>query len=208
MSAETVIATLRHARTRYNDEQRYAGSVDVPLSAAGVREARRAAPQVASWRFEVLVTSGMRRTAQTARLLGGPRARIVPCALCNERCFGILENRRWAEVRSIRPRILLIRVGDDWHTVNPPGAEPFEAVWERAKKFRRFLFREFAGRRVLVISHGVFLQMFHGLLRGVSCIEALARYPGNLELNVFRFAGRRLAQEQTVKLASGAGGRF
>jgi broad specificity phosphatase PhoE len=95
----------------------------------------------------------------------------------------------------------MIRVGADLHTVNPRNGEPFEEVWERAKKFRRFVFEKYAGSDVLVVSHGVFLQMFHGVLRGLNCIESLASYPANLEMARFRFAGRRLADEEVVGLS-------
>jgi broad specificity phosphatase PhoE len=96
----------------------------------------------------------------------------------------------------------LISVGNDLHTVNPKDGEPFEDVWERAKKFRRLLFREYKGSNILVVSHGVFLQMLHGVIRHLSCIESLAVYPSNLELARFRFSGERLVEEKVMKLAS------
>jgi hypothetical protein len=34
----------------------------------------------------------------------------------------------------------------------------------------------------------------------LSCIESLAEYPANLELVTFRFSGKRLMEEQAVKL--------
>jgi broad specificity phosphatase PhoE len=95
-------------------------------------------------------------------------------------------------------------VGGDLHTVNPRGGEPFEAVWERARRFHRFLVRRFVGGEVLVVSHGVFLQMFHGVLRGSSCIESLASYPANLELRRFEFSDGRLTEERVSRLAEGA----
>jgi len=51
------------------------------------------------------------------------------------------------------------------------------------------------------VSHGVFLQMLHGLFRGSSCIPSLARFPGNMELARFRFVDDRLADEEVEKLA-------
>jgi broad specificity phosphatase PhoE len=84
--------------------------------------------------------------------------------------------------------------------VNPKGGEPFEAMWERARRFRRFLFRAYRGSNILVVSHGVFLQMFHGVLRGSNCIESLAVYPSNLELATFEFVGHRLQAERVVRL--------
>ncbi len=42
--------------------------------------------------------------------------------------------------------------------------------------------------------------MFHGVLRGLSCIESLAVYPANLELVTCQFSGDQLIEEKTVKL--------
>ena len=130
---------------------------------------------------------------------------LVESKLCNERNFGVMEGLTWDEVQHLDPPVLFIEVGNDLHSVNPQGGEPFEDVWERARKFRRFILREYKGSSVLVVSHGVFLQMFHGVLRGLNCIESLAAYPSNLVLFRFRFSGNRLMEEKTYKLAEDQG---
>lgn len=199
---ETQIHTIRHAHTRYNAEKRYAGSIDVPLSEKGMQEAREASSRLGNMgvRFDVVVTSTMKRSIETAHLLFDHRVQFIQSKLCDERKFGIMEGHTWEEVLNFEPRILLISVGDDLHTVNPQGGEHFEDVWERAKKFRRFLFSRYLGKSILVVSHGVFLQMFHGVLEGSSCIESLALYPSNLELTSFCFSGNRLKETRSVKL--------
>lgn len=198
---ETTISTLRHAHTQYNAERRYAGTIDVSLSEAGIRDARQAAAKLAGAKFDIVVTSTLKRSFETAQILVGDAVPIFQSKLCNERNFGVMEGLTWDEIQNLQPPVLLITVGNDLHTVNPKGGEPFEDVWERAKKFRRFIFKEYKGSNILVVSHGVFLQMFHGVLRGSSCIESLAIYPSNLELARFHFSGVRLVEEKVVKLA-------
>ena len=61
---------------------------------------------------------------------------------------------------------------------------------------------------MLVVSHGVFLQMFHGVLRGSSCIESLGVYPANLELTTFLFSGRCLVTEEVATLVRPVGEGF
>jgi probable phosphoglycerate mutase len=201
VSIETTISTLRHAHTQYNAEKRYAGTLDISLSEAGIRDAWKAAAKLTQAKFDVVVTSMQQRAFETAQILAGDRVTIVRNKLCNERKFGVMEGLTWDDIQNLQPPILMITVGSDMHTVNPKGGEPFEEVWERARKFRRFLFKEYFGSNILVVSHGVFLQMFHGVLRGLSCIESLAIYPGNLELARFRFSGRRLVEENIEKLS-------
>ena len=197
---QTRIHTIRHAKTRYGEEQRYAGTIDVPLSPKGEREAKKAAASLRGVRFDVVVTSTLVRSVDTAMLLLGKSRCIVQCPYCNERNFGAMEGHTWEEVQRFRPKILFIKVGGDSHSVNPQGGEPFEQLWERAKKFRKFIFQRYRGSNILVVSHGVFLQQFHGLLRGKSCIESLAEWVTNLEMTSFTFEGNRLVEESSVRL--------
>lgn len=201
MPAETAIYTIRHAKTSYNTEKRYAGSIDIPLNETGVREAHLAAAKITGLKFDFVISSTMKRAIETAQILVPYPSQFIQTELCNERNFGIMEGHTWSEIQNFEPRILMIEVGNDFHTVNPKGAEPLEDVWNRAKKFRRFIFREFKGLKILVVSHGVFLQMFHGALRNSNCIESLAVYPANLELAIFCFCDKKLIDEKTVNLS-------
>lgn len=200
MSVRTSISTLRHAHTQYNAERRYAGSIDITLSESGVRDAQQAAQKLAGMKFDMVITSGLKRAIQTAEILVGTSAPIIQNELCNERNFGIMEGLTWEDIQTLQPPVLMINVGNDLHTVNPKGGEPFEDVWERARKFRQLLFQAYAGANILVVSHGVFLQMFHGLLRGLNCIESLGAYPSNLELAKFLFDGQQLVEEKVTRL--------
>jgi alpha-ribazole phosphatase len=204
MTTKTVIHTIRHGHTFYNAEKRYTGTIDVSLSEKGINECRLAAKKLKSFHFDIILTSKMKRTIETAQLMANGKVSIVECDLCNERNFGIMEGHTWDEILEFNPPILLINVGNDLHTVNPQRGEPFEDVWERAKKFRRLIFRKYRGQSILVISHGVFLQMFHGVLRNLNCIEALGFYPSNLELSSFYYLGNRFIEEKKVKLSEAA----
>lgn len=194
----THLYTLRHGETTYSAERRYAGTIDVPLSAKGRQTVRQLRSSLSSLSYDVVVTSPLKRAMQTARCLRRPGVPVISTPLCRERKFGQIEGLTWDQVLHLEPPLMMIRVGEDLHTVNPKGAEPFEEVWARAQEFRSFLLSNFSRRHVLIVSHGVFLQMFHGLLRGLTCIESLATYPGDLELRKFTVKGCKLAKEVLV----------
>jgi probable phosphoglycerate mutase len=208
MSVKTIIHTIRHGHTLYNAEKRYAGTIDIPLSEKGIKDCQKASQKFVDYPFDVVVTSTMKRSIETAHMLVPDNPTIIQSALCNERRFGILEGRTWDEALKFDPPILMINVGNDLHTVNPKEGEPFEDVWQRAKRFRNFLFKKYKGKNIFVVSHGVFLQMFHGVLNGSSCIESLAVYPSNLELTSFYFSGNRLTEARTIKLNQAATEKF
>lgn len=200
MSKPTTIGTIRHASTDDNAKRRYSGTIDVSLNEAGMEEARQAAARIRQMPLKAAISSPLKRAVQTARILVGDQVPLVINNQCTERNFGVLEGLTWEEVRRLQPPVLLIQVGYELHTVNPKGGEPFEDVWQRAREFQNHIFDNYSGSEVLVVSHGVFLQLFNGLLRGLNCIESLAFFPGNLELNRFRFEDRRLVGDTVTRL--------
>jgi broad specificity phosphatase PhoE len=103
-------------------------------------------------------------------------------------------------VEHIRPPIHFIKVGGDYHSLNPPQAETFEDLRARAEAFHEYTIAHFMGQRILVVSHGVFLQQFHGLLRGKDWIESLGTSVGNLELTTFHFEGETVISEDRQHL--------
>ena len=86
---------LRHGRTAYNDEQRYQGLRDIPLSQMGEEELRpvEEAP-------ETVYVSPLSRARRTAELLF-PHARQVPVEGFREMDFGALQ--RGGKLRCLSP---------------------------------------------------------------------------------------------------------
>ncbi len=196
----TTIHTIRHGETAYNAARRYAGTIDVPLNDRGIRDAITASVRLRDMRFDAVVTSALSRSVQTARYLCGEGIRTVASALCNERNYGKMQGLTEGEVKCLRPKIEYIHVGDDDHSLNPPGGESFEELRRRSQLFFRFIMEHFRGASIIVVSHGTFLQQFHGLIRGRDWVESLAAGVLNLELNTFIIAGDRLLNETSTCL--------
>jgi broad specificity phosphatase PhoE len=197
----TVIMTIRHGETDFNRERRYAGLLDITLNDKGIHDCRKASARLAE-PYDVVVTSALQRSIETAHLLTGGQKPILECALCNERNYGHMQGRTAQEVETIRPEIKYIKIADDFHSLNPPQGESFPALHRRAREFLRYLLSRHRGARILVVSHGVFLQQFHGVLRGESWRTALRHDVFNLTLSTFVLRGTRLLQEECRNLNS------
>src|SRR5512143_1968516 len=91
MSVKTIIHTIRHGHTLYNAEKRYAGTIDIPLSEKGIKDCQEVSQKLVDYPFDIVVTSTMKRSIETAHLLVPRNPSIIQSALCNERGFGILE---------------------------------------------------------------------------------------------------------------------
>jgi len=148
----TVTHLLRHGQTEHTPERRYSGRNDLPLSLTGRAEAEAAAHRVADLGIEVIVASPLRRTRETAEIVGG--ALGLPVELDDdlvELDFGDLEGLTGAEAHELHP--LAVRRFMTDLTVAAPGGESIADVSTRVARARRRILDRYAGRSVLVVSH-------------------------------------------------------
>lgn len=181
MSDRTVLMTVRHGQTDFNHERRYAGLIDVPLNDKGVRDTLTAAKNLGVV-IDVVLSSPLVRALETARMLVGDGHAILVSELCRERDFGAMQGLTSNEVEGLEPFIRYVRVGGDFHSLNPPHGERLPEVRRRAKAFADSVLGEHRGSRVLVVSHEVFLLQLHGYLRGESWRQAMGHRLPNLTL--------------------------
>ncbi|WP_017605281.1 histidine phosphatase family protein [Nocardiopsis alkaliphila] len=148
----TRLILLRHGQTRLSVERRFAGRGDIPLTEAGHAQAEAAARRLAATGVDVVVSSPLLRTRQTAGyvadILGLP---VEEDAGFIETDFGAWEGLTFAEARERDPAGV-----DHWLAdpeTGPPGGESFAQVAERVAKAREDVLARHTGRRVLVVAH-------------------------------------------------------
>ena len=148
----TVTHLLRHGQTEHTPERRYSGRNDLPLSRVGRAEAEAAAARAAELGIEVVVSSPVRRTRETAEVVGA--ALRLPVEVDDdlaEMDFGDLEGRTLDEALAAHP--LAVRRFTSDVTVPAPGGESVADVSARVARARRRLLDRHAGRTVLVVTH-------------------------------------------------------
>ncbi|SDF52147.1 probable phosphoglycerate mutase [Blastococcus aurantiacus] len=148
----TVTHLLRHGQTEHTPERRYSGRNDLPLSLTGRAEAEAAASRVADLGVEVIVASPLRRTRETAEIVGGVLG--LPVELDDdlvELDFGELEGLTGAEALEKHP--LAVRRFMTDLTVAAPGGESIADVSTRVARARRRILDRCAGQSVLLVSH-------------------------------------------------------
>lgn len=148
----TRLLLLRHGRTPLSVERRFAGRGDILLTEAGHAQAEAAARRVAEMGVDVIVSSPLARTRQTAGyaadLLGLP---VEVDEGFVETDFGIWEGLTFAEARE-RDAEHVDRWLSDPET-GPPEGESFAQVARRVARARDALLERHRGRRVLLVSH-------------------------------------------------------
>lgn len=141
---------IRHGETEWNRRNIIMGSMDIPLSELGLRQAFEAAEILDKESFDIIVSSPRIRAHKTAEII----AQKVRKPIALEQ--GLVE-RVWgeAEGKPVDPTKSLF---DDSHT--PRGAETFSAFQQRViEAISSVLLRE---KLPLIVSHGgVFKALTH-----------------------------------------------
>jgi 2,3-bisphosphoglycerate-dependent phosphoglycerate mutase len=96
------LVLIRHGQSTWNEENRFTGWVDVPLTPIGRAEARRAGEAIRHLRFDRAFTSALRRAHETLRIvlevIGQPDIPIEADQALNERHYGALQGLNKAQM--------------------------------------------------------------------------------------------------------------
>ncbi|NLY90380.1 MAG: histidine phosphatase family protein [Firmicutes bacterium] len=151
--APTSFCLVRHGTTDWNRENRIQGCTDTALNEEGRAEIARLALELQDEGWELIVTSDLRRARESGEIIGR-RLKIPEFSYkgLRERSFGPLEGLRFDEIKAKYPE------GSD--QLSLPGLETRSQIEARALTTMEILAGVFAGKRVLVVTHGGFIRAF------------------------------------------------
>jgi len=148
-----LLCVVRHGQTEWSRTHRHTGRTDVPLTAAGEREARLVRPALdrllSGAEPALVLASPLQRAARTAALAGCNGEMQLTSDLM-EWDYGDYEGITTAEIRQRRPGWQLFRDGC-------PGGEQAADVGRRAARIVERV--RAAGGDALVFSHGHFSRV-------------------------------------------------
>lgn len=153
-----LLVLVRHGQSLWNLENRFTGWVDVPLTAKGEAEARRAGELLKETPFQVAYTSGLTRAQRTLELIldsMGASVPVIKDIALNERHYGDLQGMNKDDMRKQygEEQVHIWRRSFD---VPPPNGEALKNTAERTLPFfeRCILGDIRQGKNVLVVAHG------------------------------------------------------
>ena len=137
------IYLIRHGKTEANERHLYCGSTDIPLSKAGIEELRNIHYPIENVCF---LTSGMKRTDETLRILFGDVPYKVDPRF-REMDFGIFEMQNYAQLKDTSAYQSWL-TGDNEENIPPQG--------ESGRQMRKRVLEAFAEIRedTCIVTHG------------------------------------------------------
>jgi probable phosphoglycerate mutase len=145
----TITVLLRHGDTRLSPEHRFSGLRDLPLSADGIRQAKAAGRLASGAPIDAIVTSPLRRAADTAASELGLTAATDDDL--RETDYGEWEGFTLAEIQQRWPAAAAAWQHDPAQA--PPGGESFADTARRVHQACDRLLRDHHGQTVLLVSH-------------------------------------------------------
>ena len=158
---------IRHGVTAWNQQARFQGNSDTPLSEEGQEQALKTAAYLKDWGAESLYASPLLRARETAEIIrskaSAPNQFILDDAL-REMSFGCWEGLTVAEIQREQ--------GDHFQRWQvspflnvPKGGECWESLRQRANDFAQQLVQMEHGRAIIVAHGGILRAIFSALLR-------------------------------------------
>lgn len=144
------LVLARHGETEWSKSGKHTGKSDIPLTEAGLEQAKKLAPKLQSFSFSQVFCSPLQRVKTTCDLCGFlNRAKITKDLL--EWDYGIYDGKTTEEIRKKNP---------NWTIFNTKiiDGESLDQVYERAAHLKKQILQ--IPGDVLCFSSGHFLRVF------------------------------------------------
>ena len=163
---------IRHGETALNAQRIYNGTLDEPLSAVGEEQARAAAASVAAVPFDQIICSPLSRTRRTCELVNANHVPVLYDARLMEREMGSLTSQPYSMADGRR-----IWSYHSDYSEGFAGLESMDSVIARARSVVEELREKYAGRTVLLVTHGGFIRALRSAVDGIPENGELADFP-------------------------------
>jgi len=160
---------VRHGETDNNVQQRYAGSIDVPLNQKGLAQAEALAQKLAELKLDVIVSSPLIRAHKTAETVSirHPSTPLVVMKYFAERHVGVFEGLTKAEAKEQYPELF-----NRWCTRQlddaPTGGETIRQFEARIILGLEELKMRYSDKTVLLVCHGFVSRMINKQMKKMS----------------------------------------
>jgi probable phosphoglycerate mutase len=184
---KTEMIIVRHGKTVWNEEGRFQGQQDSPLTATGIRQAEALAERLKRENFSVIYASDLGRVTHTAEIIARKTGHhIITNPSLRERSFGIFEGFTKEEIAEKDPQEFE-RFSTLGYKYVPPGGESIDDVSRRVMRYLNDLAGKHPNDRFLVVTHGGIIGRLFRIVFNLPT-EATRRFRvANAGINIFTY---------------------
>lgn len=184
----TKIILVRHGETEWNQQRRYQGQQDSPLSAKGIFQAQEVGKFLANRTIDAIYSSDLKRAFLTAQSIAKYH-KLTPIAdqRIRETSFGVWEGLTREEILLQYPDLFYARYQDSMSTRVPGGELPNEV----ALRLHEFLFEilpKHEKETIVLVSHGAALRLLIASLLEMPLEKSYCIRQDNAAVSEFYYA--------------------
>ncbi|MGE5417076.1 MAG: histidine phosphatase family protein [Acidobacteriota bacterium] len=188
---------VRHAESVWNEQGKYQGSADIPLSERGKREAGALAERLKSEKIDAAYSSNLSRAYDTARIISeshGLNVQAVPELA--EMNFGEWEGLTYLEIKERFGEESFQTWMHDPERVDIPGGEKFADFADRIELAMAWIVALHSDNEtILIVAHGASL-MVYGCRLNKEALSCYRRYVHrNAAFSIVEFRGDSIVFE-------------
>lgn len=166
---ETQVTVLRHGQCLGGDIFR--GRFDAQISTEGLAQMQAALANVAD-HWDVIISSPLRRCSEFAlQAAADAQCAYLENEHLQEMAFGDWDGQRIADIWQ-QQTPLIQAWSNDPAANTPPNGESLAAVAQRAERVWQTLLQHYAGKKVLLVTHGGFIRVLLTHLLGMPLANA------------------------------------
>ena len=193
----TEIILIRHGETAWNAIRKLQGHLDIPLNAAGTRQAKALAAALQDEKLDAIISSDLQRALQTA----GEIARLQGLSTrvdlgLRERCFGGFEGVLYSELPLRFPLEYAIWRSRDPDANFPPSELDSNNIGESIRQFQQRCMtsiahhaKQFEGKKIALVAHGGVLECAYRMAKNLPLNAEREITICNASINRFSFEG-------------------
>ena len=185
MTTEFVV--VRHGETEANLTGTLQGQLDTQLNSFGIRQAEYTAERLKQDHFDFIFSSDLSRTMETARRIAAHHhLPVMPLRALREWDLGKMQGKKWDSL-GVQYVDIMAAFKSETGNVQVPGGESRYDFYQRVADCLDELAERFAGKRILLVTHGGTLKaMFHHIVGPVSGSSRLP-LTSNASVSSFRY---------------------
>ena len=158
----TKIYFVRHGQTKANKLRLLFGKLDWDLTREGIKQAKKAAVQLANEKkIDHIISSPLKRAHHTASIIAKKLSvkKIFINKNLIEKSEGTWEGKSFWEVRSEDPKNYYHWLKDPFKN-KPPKGESIEDLNKRVKRFHKTVLKKYLGKNIIVVTHSGPIRLF------------------------------------------------
>jgi len=173
---KTKLIIVRHAEAVGNKIREFHGWTDEGITERGNLQASRVAERLKDVAIDVIYSSSMKRTMETARYISEVKnLPIIPVDDLNEINGGLWEGMTWRELARKYPDLYDIWENEP-HLLQFPEGESMEGFQRRVVAAVTRILEKEAGKNILIVTHGTVIKVLLCYLKELP-LKEMVRIP-------------------------------